>query len=76
MSKQQVIEDYINTIVGATVTTSALVLATKCSLPTVLSYIKNNPTRFEKVKRGTYTILSASLSTQTPNNNTLPTHEW
>jgi len=75
MSKQQAIEDYINTIVGATVTTSALVMATKCSLPTVLSYIKNNPTRFEKVKRGTYTVRSSSVTSDT-NNITLPTHEW
>lgn len=67
MSKQQSIENYINTIVGATVTTSALCAATKCTLPTVLSFIKNNPHRFEKVKRGTYTIRVS---------NTLPTHEW
>lgn len=74
MSKQQVIEDYINTIVGGTVTTSALVQATKCSLPTVLSYIKNNPSRFEKVKRGTYMVRAAVTSNTIIPNTTQ--HDW
>lgn len=81
MSKQQVIEQYINTIVGGTVTTAALVQATKCSLPTVLSYIRKNPSRFEKVKRGTYIIRanvtsSNNMAPQTPNSTNLPRHDW
>ena len=64
MSKQQNIERYINTIVGGTVTTTSLCLSVGCTLPTVLTYIKNNPDRFEKVKRGTYTILAAKQQMQ------------
>lgn len=64
MSKQNQIEQYINTIVGGTITTASLCVAAGCTLPTVLSYIKNNPHRFEKVKRGTYTILAAKQEMQ------------
>ena len=74
MSKQKDIETYINTIVGATVTTTALATASKCSLPTVLAYIKNNPQRFTRVSRGKYTI-NASVTSNTDTSN-LPTHEW
>lgn len=79
MSKQQSIEDYINTVIGATVTTSALATATKCSLPTVLSYIKNNSHRFEKVKRGTYTIKAAALASPVSSDTQTHSHssfEW
>jgi len=62
MAKREAIEQYINTIIGGTVTTKALCQATSCSLPTILAFIKDNPTRFEKVKRGTYTILAASAA--------------
>jgi hypothetical protein len=75
MSKQQVIEDYINTIIGGTVSTTALVQATNCSLPTVLSYIKNNPSRFEKVKRGTY-LIKASTVTSVSNTDTNDPIAW
>lgn len=75
MAKRDAIEQYINTIVGATVTTKALCLATGCSLPTVLSFIKDNASRFEKVKRGTYTIRAASVTLDTNTINTTP-FEW
>jgi hypothetical protein len=84
MSKQNDIETYINTITGATVTTAALCDACKCTLPTVLTFIKNNPNRFEKVKRGTYTV-KAIMLTQTSevfvenshnSVHSLPAHEW
>lgn len=70
MAKKASITEYIDTIIGATVTTKALTVATGCSLPTVLSYIKENSSRFEKVKRGTYTIRAASVTsiTNTTNN--------
>ena len=71
MSKQDTIEQYINTIIGGTVTTKALCDATQTTLPTVLTYIRKNPQRFQKVSRGTYTILASS----TQNSNTNP-HEW
>jgi len=75
MAKRDAIEHYINTIVGATVTTKALCVATGCSLPTVLSFIKDNASRFEKVKRGTYTIRAASVTLDTNSTNTTP-FEW
>lgn len=79
MSKQQDIHNYINTIVGATVTTSSLCIACKCTLPTVLTYIKNNPNRFEKVSRGSYRILAATMTntTNTPAPQIgVPQHDW
>jgi len=56
MSKHSNISTYINTIVGATVTTKALCASCNCTLPTILTYIKSNANRFEKVGRGKYTI--------------------
>lgn len=79
MSKQKDIEEYINTIVGATVTTSALCTACKCTLPTILTFIKNNPHRFEKTKRGTYTIKGAAalhVVTDSVVSSDRPVHEW
>lgn len=80
MSKQNDILNYINTIEGATVSTSALCKSCNCTLPTVLSFIKNNPSRFEKVARGQYRIMPTSASnvmTASQSNVTnLPTHEW
>jgi hypothetical protein len=65
MTKQHNIQAYIDTIVGGTVTTKSLSLATSCTLPTLLTFIKNNPNRFRKVKHGTYLILSPAVSTDT-----------
>jgi len=56
MSKQQNIQAYIDTIIGATVTTKSLCLASNCTLPTMLAYIKNNPNRFSKIAHGKYLI--------------------
>ena len=58
MTKQQNIQAYIDTIIGGTVTTKSLALATGCTLPTLLTFIRNNSDRFKKVKHGTYLILS------------------
>jgi len=71
MSKQNTIEQYINTIIGGTVTTKALCESTHTTLPTVLAFIRKNPQRFHRVARGTYTILAES--NQTSNSNP---HEW
>jgi hypothetical protein len=68
MTKQHNIQAYIDTIVGGTVTTKSLSLATSCTLPTLLTFIKNNPNRFRKVKHGTYLILSPAVSTDTTEN--------
>ena len=56
MSKTQNIQAYIDTIIGATVTTKALCASAGCTLPTLLTYIRNNPFRFEKAGHGKYTI--------------------
>ena len=56
MSKTQNIQAYIDTIIGATVTTKALCTSAGCTLPTMLTYIRNNPSRFEKAGHGKYII--------------------
>lgn len=61
MSKQKVIDDFINDNVNQTFKTSQICALCNCTLPTVLAYIKQNPSRFTKVKRGIYTI-NASIS--------------
>lgn len=65
MTKQQNIHAHIDTIIGETVTTNSLALATGCTLPTLLIFIKNNSDRFKKVKHGTYLILSPAVSIDT-----------
>jgi hypothetical protein len=72
MSKQKKIEEYINTIVGATISTTSLATSAGCTLPTVLTFIKNNPHRFTKVSRGRYTIVAESISSAASNINTTP----
>lgn len=62
MSKQKMIDDFINQNIGQTFKTSQICTLCECTLPTVLSYIKQNPSRFTKVKRGIYTI-NASIAT-------------
>lgn len=74
MSKQNDILNYVNTIVGATVSTTALCESCKCTLPTVLTFIKNNSSRFEKVKRGHYRVLAAM--TNVTQQNIAPQYEW
>lgn len=74
-NKKDAIEQYINTIVGATVRTQALAVSVGCSLPTVLAYIKENAHRFEKVKHGSYTILPASVTSIT-STSTNTQFEW
>lgn len=65
MTKQQTILTYIDTIIGGTVSTKSLCLATGCSLPTVLTFIKNHSDRFKKVKHGTYLILTSAVTLDT-----------
>lgn len=59
------IEDYINGLIGETVSPSDMVEAIGCTSPTVYAFIKTNPNRFEKVSAGKYRILSAGSNTQT-----------
>lgn len=56
MSKQNYILNFINTVEGQSFSTSQLCDAAKCTLPTVLTFIKNNPSRFTKVSRGVYKV--------------------
>ena len=55
-SKQLLIEQFINAHPFQQVSTTALAATLNISLPTVLSYIKNHPHRFTKVKHGWYQI--------------------
>lgn len=57
-AKQQLIVSYIDNNPGTTFNTVVLSQQIGISLPTLLSYIKNNPTKFAKVKHGWYTIES------------------
>lgn len=59
MSKQKIIDDFINQNIGETFTTQQLCALCHCTLPTVLTYIKNNPSKFIKVKRGIYTVTAS-----------------
>lgn len=62
MTKQFAIQQYIDTIIGGTITTTSLCQATACTLPTVLTFIKNHPDRFEKVGRGKYLIKANNVT--------------
>jgi len=64
LSKQTRIQEYVNTIVGATVTTKSLCISCNCTLPTVLTYINNNPQRFQKTGHGSYRILAESIAVE------------
>lgn len=82
MSKQQDIENYINTSVNTQISTKVIAQMCNCTLPTVLTFIKNNPHRFEKVSRGQYRILplaamhSVITNTTPAPQVTLADHEW
>jgi hypothetical protein len=55
-AKQNAIRNWINEHVGETFSTVQLAKDLGISLPTLLSYIKNNEDRFSKVKHGAYRI--------------------
>jgi hypothetical protein len=73
MSKQDDIQNHINTIVNAEVSTRQLCDAVSCTLPTVLTYIKNNPSRFTKTGRGKYRIEPMTMNANTSTTNTTET---
>lgn len=64
MSKQQLIAQYVDQHIGETITTTQLAEAVGCTLPTVLSFIKNNEQRFVKTGRGRYAIREAATVQQ------------
>lgn len=58
MSKQTQIMEFVQSNPSTTWTTAELCEQTKCSLPTVLKFIKENSHLFEKRGRGSYRIVS------------------
>lgn len=82
MSKQRDIENYINASVNTQISTKLIAQMCNCTLPTVLTFIKNNPHRFQKVSRGQYMILPLAAMHAMNHDNTpapqigLPHHEW
>lgn len=62
MSKQQDILAYINANINKEVKAAEIAQLLSCSVPTVSNFIKNNPSRFEKVGHGRYKIISTIQS--------------
>lgn len=62
MSKQQLIQQFVDDNIGQEYRTVAIAEVVGCTLPTVLSFIKNNPDRFEKISHGKYLIKSQTFS--------------
>jgi hypothetical protein len=60
MSKHNQIMEFINNNVNTSFRTTQMAETVGCSLPTILSFIKNNPSRFNKTGHGIYTILPES----------------
>ena len=53
---------YVDSKNGTIITPNEIIDAVKCTAPTAYAYIKNNPSRFEKVSAGKYRILAVSNS--------------
>lgn len=53
------IESFINQNVGTVISPAQIIDAVHCTAPTVYSYIKSNPHRFEKTAAGQYRVLPA-----------------
>lgn len=67
-SKTIAITNWVNTHPAQEFSTTKLAKELGVSLPTLLSYIKNNSHRFNKVKHGVYQVMSAATLTYvTPN---------
>lgn len=58
------IEAYINERINQVVTPADITAAVQCTAPTTYAFIKNNPSRFEKISAGQYLIRSAANSSQ------------
>lgn len=73
-AKQQLIANYMTENAGTTFNTVQLASQLGISLPTLLNYIKNNPTKFSKVKHGSYTIETEApiMGTFTENGDYIP----
>lgn len=76
VTKQNMIEEYINTNIGATLKVKDICQATNTTYPTVTKFINTHSTRFELVVRGTYRILPESTHNQTIESSSNSTFEW
>lgn len=72
-SKTIAITNWVNTHPAQEFSTTKLAKELGVSLPTLLSYIKNNSHKFNKVKHGVYQVMAAatvtSINTATVNSN-------
>jgi excisionase family DNA binding protein len=76
-SKTPAIEAFVNANVGKTFTTKEMCEQIGCSLPTLLSYLKNNVMKFTMVSYGSYLINSDVTSTTTLNSaDSITDEEW
>lgn len=57
-----IIETHINSKVGTVITPAEIIEAVKCTAPTAYAFIKNNPSRFEKISAGKYRVLSTEIN--------------
>jgi len=58
------IEAYINERINQVITPAQITEAVQCTSPTTYAFIKNNPSRFEKISAGQYRVLSSANSSQ------------
>jgi hypothetical protein len=58
------IEAYINERINQVITPAQITEAVQCTAPTTYAFIKNNPSRFEKISAGQYRVLSSANSSQ------------
>lgn len=70
------IEEYINTNIGATLKVKEICEATNTTYPTVTKFINSHPNRFELVVRGSYRILPSAAQNQTAESSVNSTFEW
>lgn len=58
------IEAYINERINQVITPAQITEAVQCTAPTTYAFIKNNPSRFEKISAGQYRVLASANSSQ------------
>lgn len=75
-SKTPAIENFISSNVGKSFATKDMCDEIGCSLPTLLNYIKANPSKFSQVSYGTYLINTDVTSTTTLSASSVTDEEW
>jgi len=76
-SKTPAIENFLTENVGKSFPTKEMCDKIGCSLPTLLNYIKSNPSKFTQISYGTYHINSDVTSITTMNSvDNVTDEEW